>query len=86
VCTCRGAAYAGIDNGGLCDFPYCACYTAWPGQCLEISNLQIVGQEYSFTLSSKCDEPLGFNCVQDFYKLEWNSCGWLGAIGRSRAA
>jgi hypothetical protein len=73
---CRGAANAAIENGGSCTFPYCGCYTAWPSECLELSNMTTSGQELSFTLISKCDQPLDYGCTQDVHKIEFNSCEW----------
>ncbi|KAG1664117.1 hypothetical protein FOA52_011940 [Chlamydomonas sp. UWO 241] len=79
VAALTGLASAGKDNGGLCSFPYCDCWTDFPSDCLQVSAPTTVDNVYSFSVSSQCDEPLGHNCDQTLYKLELNSyayCRW----------
>ena len=72
--TRRGLASAAKDNGGLCSFPYCACWTDFPSECLHVTSPTTVNNTYSFTILSQCDEPLGHGCEQSLHKLEFNSC------------
>ncbi|KAG1663608.1 hypothetical protein FOA52_009707 [Chlamydomonas sp. UWO 241] len=74
-----GLAHAAKDNGGLCSFPYCDCWSDFPTQCLKVSAPTDVNNTYSFTVYSECDEPLGHKCDQTLYKLEFNTyayCRW----------
>ncbi len=62
----RGTAFAALDNGGVCTFPYCGCYTDYDTACLETT----VGKPFfvdgrggvlevvMFTVKSVCDAPL----------------------------
>ena len=74
---CRGAAYAAKDNGGLCTYPYCGCYTDFNSKCLLVTQ-ETVGQSYSFTITTSadpaCAAPNAHNCTQDLTKIEINSC------------
>ncbi|KAG1658661.1 hypothetical protein FOA52_007867 [Chlamydomonas sp. UWO 241] len=73
-----GAARAGNDNGGPCTFPYCGCFTEMP-DCVSVSEPVLDGQNYSFTISATCAQPLGHGCAQDIKKIEFNSfaaCRW----------
>ncbi|KAG1667958.1 hypothetical protein FOA52_008330 [Chlamydomonas sp. UWO 241] len=74
-----GLASAAKDNGGLCSFPHCDCWTDFPSECLKVSPPIDVNNTYSFTIFSECDEPLGHKCDQTLYKLEFNTyvyCRW----------
>lgn len=70
----RGLASAAKDNGGLCSFPYCNCWTAYDASCLSTSVPVISGNTYSFTVASNCGQPLARSCSQDLNKIELNSC------------
>lgn len=67
-------AYAAKDNGGVCSFPYCGCWTDFNTTCLQVSNVAESATQYAFTLRNVCVEPLGHGCIQDIGKIEFNSC------------
>lgn len=70
----RGAASAAKDNGGVCTFPYCGCWTDFNVTNLRVYDAAVVNQTYTFTLVALNPTPLGHGCTQDLHKVEFNSC------------
>lgn len=58
----------------MCTYPYCGCWTDFPANCIQVSTPVVIGQTFSFTISSQCAAPLGHSCSQDLHKIEFNSC------------
>lgn len=89
----RGAASAGKNNGGVCTFPYCGCWTDFNVTNLRVYDAAVVNQTYTFTLVALNPMPLGHGCTQNLHKVEFNSCklqwwkepavyGWSARAGR----
>lgn len=77
----RSVAHAAKDNGGVCTFPYCGCWTDFNAPCLQVSAPVVSGDTYSFTISSTCTAPMRHGCPQDLNKVEFNTCECAAMAG-----